>query len=86
MERDQGCQMVSFHTKIITNLGIFWRVLNEKFWLKFICNYLEYFTVILHILAILLSYISRFCILDQEKSGNPERGLFSLFKPNSQEA
>jgi hypothetical protein len=68
-EGDQGCQMVCLKTKN-PNLGKFWRVLHWKMLVYFMV-----FSYILWTFGIVpgnLLYFSRFGILYEKKSGNPD--------------
>jgi hypothetical protein len=83
LRRDQGCQMVCFQTKN-PNLGKFWRVLPWEILVYFmtiwsILRPLEIFYGHLVYLGVIWFIFSHFCILDQEKSGNPGRDTNGRF-------
>jgi hypothetical protein len=74
--RAQGCQMVYFQTKD-PNLGKFWSVLQWKLLVNFVAirSILLPFRIFYGLLVyfvVILAYFSRFGMLYQDKSGNPD--------------
>jgi hypothetical protein len=78
---DHGCQMVCFQTKN-ANLGKFWRVLQWKILVSFMTIWsvlwpLEIFHGHLVYFVVIGFIFTRFGILYQEKSCNPDMDAFS---------
>jgi hypothetical protein len=73
----QGCQMVSFVTKN-PNLGKFWWALDGKTLIYFRAtwNILRTFEILYDNMV---HFLYRFCIMHQEKSGNPDWMTFDQF-------